>query len=91
MAGLAATALAAGLSLAVTPASPASAGAAQPSDGTPATVEQQVWDELAAEGATDFWIHLREQADLGGAESIADWDQRGQFVYDRLTQTAETS
>ncbi|MPZ29083.1 MAG: S8 family serine peptidase, partial [Micromonosporaceae bacterium] len=44
-----------------------------------------------AEGATDFWIHLREQADLGGAESIADWDQRGQFVYDRLTQTAETS
>ncbi len=42
-------------------------------------------------GSSDFWVLLNAKADLSGADEIANWDERGQFVYDSLTRTAAKS
>ncbi|WP_369370482.1 carboxypeptidase regulatory-like domain-containing protein [Promicromonospora sp. Populi] len=48
--------------------------------------------EMLTERKTaDFWVVLAEEADLSAAKNIADWDERGQYVYDTLTSTAKTS
>ena len=74
-------------------ASPGSATTpdAQPFGGGEVAVEQQVVSELAAEGTTTFWVSFGDKADLSAARGISDWAERGQFVYDRLTQTARAS
>ncbi len=54
-----------------------------------ATVDPAVRDQVAGGDAT-FWVLLREQADLSAA-ATQDWNARGQFVYDRLRATAESS
>ncbi|MFD6178701.1 MULTISPECIES: carboxypeptidase regulatory-like domain-containing protein [unclassified Isoptericola] len=42
-------------------------------------------------GPADFWLELTDTADLGAAKDIADWDERGQYVYDTLTAVADRS
>jgi subtilisin family serine protease len=54
-------------------------------------IDQQVLDTLAADGLADFWVVLADQADLGGAAAIEDWEERGQYVYDTLVATADAS
>ena len=63
----------------------------EPGSNDPAPVEQQVLDALAADGTSDFWVVFDDRADLSGAESIDDWAERGAFVHERLTETAESS
>jgi subtilisin family serine protease len=87
LAGLASLALVASLTAVASPAS-AQVGLPVEPDGV---VEQQVWDELADGGTTDFWVYLRDAADLSPASGIADRDLRGTFVYQELTQTAADS
>lgn len=56
-----------------------------------ATVAQEVLDEVATAGNADFWVHFDARPDLSRASQIADWDARGQAVYDALTETAAES
>ena len=56
-----------------------------------ATVAQEVLDEVATSGDADFWVHFDARPDLSQASQIADWDARGQAVYDALTETAAHS
>ncbi|MGH2354337.1 MAG: S8 family serine peptidase, partial [Chloroflexota bacterium] len=66
-----------------------SAMSAEPT--SPAAVDLRVWDQLQAEGSTDFWVYLREEADLAPAREITDRAAQGEFVYQRLTRTAKNS
>lgn len=56
-----------------------------------AAVAPQVWDELAAQDTTAFWVELRGSADLAAAAGIADRASQGRFVLDELTAAAERS
>ena len=38
-----------------------------------------------------FILYLHEQADLSAAYQISDWNERGQYVYDQLRASAESS
>lgn len=93
-------AAAAGASLVATGLGAVGAGAqdlsALPADpGSPALsedrIDAEVTAELASEGSADFWIDLGAEADLSPAYEIEDWEERGQFVHEALTSTAETS
>ncbi|HEV2826049.1 MAG TPA: S8 family serine peptidase [Pyrinomonadaceae bacterium] len=42
----------------------------------------------ASTGQAEFLIYLNSQADLSGAQSLSTKEEKGQFVYDRLTATA---
>src|SRR5690554_5563185 len=85
LSGLASLMLTVGLVLVGSPVS------AQGVSGPVASVERQVWDELAAEGSTSVWVYLRESADLTGARLVSGWSARGEFVYEALRSTAERS
>ncbi|WP_369371687.1 S8 family serine peptidase [Promicromonospora sp. Populi] len=50
-----------------------------------------VQTRLEAKDSTDFWIRFADQPDLEPAKAIADWDERGQYVYEALTSTAKAS
>jgi uncharacterized repeat protein (TIGR01451 family) len=54
-------------------------------------VDAEVLDGLDAEGEADFFIWMRERADLGRAYTLGKNDVRRQFVYDALTRTAGRS
>ncbi|MFD2796572.1 S8 family serine peptidase [Promicromonospora vindobonensis] len=41
--------------------------------------------------STDFWIRFADAPDLAPAKDIADWAERGQYVYDALTGTAKAA
>ncbi|MCF4120565.1 S8 family serine peptidase [Antribacter sp. KLBMP9083] len=47
-------------------------------------------DQLEA-GKADFWVKMSDTADLAAAKDIADWGERGQYVHDALTTTAQAS
>ncbi|HEY8472832.1 MAG TPA: S8 family serine peptidase [Natronosporangium sp.] len=66
----------------------ASAQASQP---PLAPIEPQLLSQLAGGGSADFWVYLREEANLAPARAIEDRAAQGRFVYDRLTQTAADS
>src|SRR5687767_13520821 len=51
-------------------------------------IDPQVFEAIERDGQADFWVVLREQADLSPAFAMRDWDARGQFVYERLRETA---
>ncbi|MFD7307419.1 S8 family serine peptidase [Promicromonospora sp. NPDC059942] len=75
-----------------------SAAAAPAADPTPPArdeVAEKVTDEvaetLAEEVRADFWVQLADRPDLAPAKDIADWGERGQYVYDALVQNAEQS
>jgi hypothetical protein len=63
------------------------AGSAQQTPA-PAPVDQEVGDQIKAQGSADFWVVLEAQADLSGAEAISDWNVRGQYVVDQLQAVA---
>ena len=60
-----------------------------PDDGVRATIDPKVLEQTAATGQATVWVILRQKANLSRAASIRDWNERGQFVYDQLSTTAE--
>ena len=81
-------AVAAGLGISASP--PASA--ADPDPGAAARkIEPDLKDRFEQHPTSDFWIRFDAKADLAPAKRIADWTERGQFVYDALTRTADAS
>lgn len=54
-------------------------------------IAQGVLDDVAADGTADFMVHFEDRADLSAAAGIADWDERGWFVYESLTNVADRS
>lgn len=58
-----------------------------------ATVDPQVYAALAAasDGQATFLVYLHDRADLTAAAQMADWAARGQYVMERLQETARTS
>ncbi|MGD8792021.1 MAG: S8 family serine peptidase, partial [Anaerolineae bacterium] len=57
-----------------------------------AGVQDALLAALAEEGATaGFFVVMAEQADLGPAYEIEDWQARGEFVYETLRETAARS
>jgi len=53
-------------------------------------IEKMLLDRFAAEGRADFIVRFTEQADLSPAYAMG-WQERGEFVVDTLTATAERS
>lgn len=85
---LASLAVAVGLSMSASPA----ASAADPDPGAAARkIQPDLKDRFKQDPTTDFWIRFDAKADLAPAKRIADWTERGQFVYDALTKTADAS
>src|SRR5690625_3375533 len=62
-------------------------------DIDPAVLDQVTGASTSATGddPVSYWVLLDEAADLTGAEDIDDWAERGEFVVDRLQETAEQS
>ncbi|NJP05110.1 MAG: S8 family serine peptidase [Chloroflexaceae bacterium] len=56
-------------------------------------VDPQIMADLAAstDGTADFLVFVDQQPDLSLAYTIADWGERGWFVYNTLHENAETS
>src|ERR1041384_6826855 len=81
-----AAALVAALGTSMFQALPASA--AEPDSGK---IEQTLKDRFRTQPSSDFWITFKTRADLGPATKIADWADRGRFVYDALTAKAKDS
>ncbi|MFI6423633.1 S8 family serine peptidase [Promicromonospora sp. NPDC050880] len=50
-----------------------------------------VQQRFETKDSADFWIRFADAPDLAPAQDIADWDARGQFVYDALTSTAKAA
>jgi subtilisin family serine protease len=70
----------------------AAVGGVSPASAEPgAAVDGRVLAELAARGTTEFFVYLREQADLSPAQAIQGKEAKGRFVYETLTATAEAS
>ncbi|WP_089006489.1 S8 family serine peptidase [Micromonospora viridifaciens] len=57
----------------------------------PAPVEPALYSTLATDGTADFWVYLRDRADLSGAARMPDRAAQGRFVYEKLTGTARAS
>ena len=77
---------------AVLAAAMATAGATSANAIEPlAEVDGEVLADLAAGGTAEFIVYLDQRADLAPASTIADRTDRLQFVYDRLTTTADRS
>lgn len=87
----------AGASLVLGGALSAQGGAAPPptaaghSPSVDDRVDAAVTAELERDGTADFWVYFPERPDLSPAAAMQDWEARGQWVYDRLTSTAESS
>ena len=47
-------------------------------------IETKVFDEIAAKGQTDFFVHLKEQADLSAAAKLKTKVQKGDYVFNTL-------
>jgi uncharacterized repeat protein (TIGR01451 family) len=58
-------------------------------DRSYAQVEPQLWRELTERERTDFFIWLREKADLSGAALLGTKAEKGAFVYQALHSTAK--
>jgi subtilisin family serine protease len=54
-------------------------------------ISPAVQTRLDAKESADFWIRFADAPDLEPATDIADWGERGQYVYDALTSTAKAS
>ncbi len=53
-------------------------------------IESALLERLSAEGQSDFIVRFGEQADLSAAYGM-DWNERGWYVYNTLTETAGRS
>jgi uncharacterized repeat protein (TIGR01451 family) len=58
-------------------------------DGNFDKVEALVLDEIAAEGQTEFFVWMVEKADLSPADQLRTKQEKGQFVFNTLVETAE--
>ena len=77
-----------GLSMGV----PLPAAAAEPDAAPPESkIATDLKDRFHEDPVADFWITFNAGADLAPAKEIADWDERGQFVYDALKKSAKAS
>ncbi|GAA4693544.1 S8 family serine peptidase [Promicromonospora umidemergens] len=81
---------------------PALASTPAPADTPPAVttdvpenaadkITPAVQTRLDAKESADFWIRFADMPDLEPAKDIADWAERGQYVYDALTSTAKAA
>ncbi|MBO0867918.1 MAG: S8 family serine peptidase [Micromonosporaceae bacterium] len=46
---------------------------------------------FATSPTRDFWVRFDQRADLSAAPGIANWDDRGRYVYQRLQSTARAA
>jgi serine protease AprX len=53
-------------------------------------VDARVLDS-AALGETEFLIYMKQQADLSGSKTLATKNEKGRYVYDRLTSVAQAT
>ncbi|MBO0610250.1 S8 family serine peptidase [Myceligenerans salitolerans] len=74
------------MSAAAPPPEPA-AEAPEPDD----KIEPALQESFRQDPTAEFWLRFENHADLEPARSITDWTERGQFVYDALTETAQES
>src|SRR5690606_15181889 len=63
----------------------------QPSGPWAEKVEPAVARSLELAGSADFLVHLSDRPDLSAAAGIADWEERGRYVYERLRAAAARS
>ncbi|MGV9805093.1 S8 family serine peptidase [Micromonospora chersina] len=71
---------------------PLPASAAEPDPGAAADkIAPNLKDRFRTQPASDFWITFDTKADLAPAKKIANWTERGQFVYDALNAAAKSS
>lgn len=54
-------------------------------------VEPSVLNAAATTGQAEFLIYMSSQADLSGAGALTTKEEKGQFVYDSLTATAQAT
>jgi hypothetical protein len=57
---------------------------------TSGKIESSLLSAIAENGTADFIVRFNQQADLSAAYTM-DWNQRGEFVYDTLRETAASS
>jgi subtilisin family serine protease len=85
MAGMIFPATAVAAPIAAEPAAPATQADAL------AKIEPLVLEEIAANGETEFFVWMTTKADLTPAKSLATKLEKGQFVYETLRATADSS
>src|SRR4030042_738071 len=78
------------LGFAITDGVRASTLEAQQADAKSDKIEKLLLDRFSAESSADFIVQFSEQADLSPAYSM-NWDERGWFVYNTLTEVAKRS
>jgi subtilisin family serine protease len=64
---------------------------ADPGASVSAKVDPRVEQQIEANGATTFWVVMRERADTSAAPTIQDRPARGRFVFERLKAVADQS
>jgi subtilisin family serine protease len=65
----------------------------------PSSAQMQSWEDkvdpnvllTAANGPAEFFIYMDSQADLSGADALPTKDEKGRFVYEQLTATAQAT
>ncbi|WP_460890337.1 S8 family serine peptidase [Promicromonospora xylanilytica] len=90
----AALTLVAGLSLSAAPPTWAATPPPEPTADSVAPadkIQPELRASLRNDRTAELWLRFEDRADLAPAARIADWTERGQFVYDALTETAEKS
>ncbi len=53
-------------------------------------VDARVFNALSA-GQAEFFIYMKQQADLSGAAALSTKEEKGRYVYERLTATARAT
>ncbi len=56
-----------------------------------AKLEPGLREGIENAGSGTYWVYLADKADLSAAYNMTDWSARGQYVYDALRQTAQSS
>ncbi len=56
---------------------------------TEAKIADAVTQALVEDETTGYWVRLGDAPDTSAAQEIADWDERGAFVYETLRDSAE--
>lgn len=82
-----ALAIVAGFGLVAGAVVPASASGSSESGSK---ISPQVQEQLQADGSADVWLHFSDRADLSAASSMS-WSDRGRFVHEALTASADAS
>ncbi len=73
---------------------PTAMAAPPPDPDAPTTepkIEAAVMQALDEDGTTGYWVRLGEAPDTSAARDMADWEERGTYVYETLRDHAERS